>query len=115
MTCIPVLTIFSATPSSEDGIDADTENELRNMGAELIQKAGIYLELPQVAIASAQVLFQRFFYAKSFVSCDMQTAAKASIWLASKVEESVRRVRDVINVFNFLENQRDGKPTDVST
>ena len=98
----------------EDGIDQETENELRNMGGELIAKAGIYLRLPQVAIASAQVLFQRFFFAKSFVACDMQTAAKASIWLASKIEENVRRVRDVINVFNFLENQRDGKNTDVS-
>ena len=44
----------------------------------------------------------------------MQTTAKASIWLASKIEENVRRVRDVINVFNFIENERDGKPTDVS-
>jgi len=100
------------TPSIEDGIDQETENDLRNMGGELIAKAGIYLRLPQVAIASAQVLFQRFFFAKSFVACDMQTAAKASIWLASKIEENVRRVRDVINVFNFLENQRDGKNTD---
>ena len=41
-----------------DGLDWDTEYELRNMGCELIQKAGIYLRLPQVAIASAQVLFQ---------------------------------------------------------
>ena len=98
----------------EEGIDQETENDLRNMGGELIAKAGIYLRLPQVAIASAQVLFQRFFFAKSFVACDMQTAAKASIWLASKIEENVRRVRDVINVFNFLENQRDGKNTDVS-
>ena len=76
------------------------------MGAELIQKAGIYLKLPQVAIATAQVIFQRFFYAKSFISCDMQTAAKASIWLASKIEEDVRRPRDVINVFHFLQQQR---------
>ena len=44
----------------------------------------------------------------------MQTTAKASIWLASKIEENVRRIRDVINVFNFIENERDGKPTDVS-
>ena len=44
----------------------------------------------------------------------MQTAAKAAIWLASKIEENVRRVRDVINVFNFIENERDGKSTDVS-
>lgn len=52
------------TPSMEEGLKPETETELRNMGGELIQKAGIYLKLPQVAIASAQVLFQRFFYAK---------------------------------------------------
>ena len=52
------------TPSMEEGLKPETETELRNMGGELIQKAGIYLRLPQVAIASAQVLFQRFFYAK---------------------------------------------------
>ena len=56
--------------------------------------------------------FQRFFFAKSFIACDMQTAAKASIWLASKIEEDVRRPRDVINVFHFLQQQRDGKNTD---
>lgn len=100
------------TPSMDEGIDRETESELRAMGGELIAKAGIYLRLPQVAIASAQVVFQRFFFAKGFVACDMQTAAKSAIWLASKIEENVRRVRDVINVFNFLENQRDGKSTD---
>ena len=48
----------------EEGLTQETETELRHMGGEMIQKAGIYLRLPQVAIASAQVLFQRFFYAK---------------------------------------------------
>ena len=60
----------------------------------------------------SETIFQRFFFAKSFVSCDMQTAAKAAIWLASKIEESTRRPRDVINVFHFLQQQRDGKNTD---
>jgi hypothetical protein len=42
----------------------------------------------------------------------MQTAAKASIWLASKIEEEVRRPRDVINVFHYLQQSRDGKSTE---
>jgi hypothetical protein len=46
------------TPSMAEGLEKDVEIELRNMGAELIQKAGIYLRLPQVAIATAQVIFQ---------------------------------------------------------
>lgn len=55
---------LDVSPSIEEGLKQETETELRNMGGDLIQKAGIYLRLPQVAIASAQVLFQRFFYAK---------------------------------------------------
>ncbi len=98
------------TPSREDGIDEATEIDLRKIGAELIQKAGIYLDLPQVAIACAQVIFQRFYFTKSLVTCDVRVAAKASIWLASKIEEDVRRPRDVINVFHMLEQQRLGKP-----
>ena len=57
---------LDVSPSIEEGLKQETETELRNMGGDLIQKAGIYLRLPQVAIASAQVLFQRFFYAKVY-------------------------------------------------
>ena len=60
----------------------------------------------QVAMATAQVLFQRFFFAKSFVKTKMEEAAMACIWLASKVEEAPRRIRDVINVFHYLRQRR---------
>ncbi|VDD77602.1 unnamed protein product [Mesocestoides corti] len=58
---------LSPTPSNVDGLDAETEFELRYLGCELIQDAGILLKLPQVAMATAQVLYQRYFYSKSFV------------------------------------------------
>lgn len=57
-------------------------------------------------MATAQVLFQRFYYTKSFVKHKMLDTAMACIWLASKVEECPRRVRDVINVFYCLEQKR---------
>ncbi|OWK55790.1 Cyclin-L1 [Lonchura striata] len=60
------------TPSMSSGLDADTETELRVTGCELIQAAGILLRLPQVAMATGQVLFQRFFYTKSFVKHSME-------------------------------------------
>ena len=59
------------TPSLKDGCPHDLEVELRIIGCEYIQKAGKCLRLPQVAMASAQVLFQRFFYSKSFVKFNM--------------------------------------------
>lgn len=39
---------LSPTPSMQDGLDLDTETDLRILGCELIQTAGILLKLPQV-------------------------------------------------------------------
>ena len=40
--------ILSPTPSMRDGLDLDTETDLRILGCELIQTSGILLKLPQV-------------------------------------------------------------------
>ncbi|KAK3568152.1 hypothetical protein QTP86_031999 [Hemibagrus guttatus] len=92
----------SETPSMRDGLELHTETELRILGCELIQSAGILLRLPQVAMATGQVLFQRFFYSKSFIKHSFEIVAMACLNLASKIEECPRRVRDVINVFHHL-------------
>lgn len=39
---------LSPTPSMQDGLDLETETDLRIHGCELIQTAGILLKLPQV-------------------------------------------------------------------
>uniref|UniRef100_A0A8D3BFM7 Cyclin-L1 n=1 Tax=Scophthalmus maximus TaxID=52904 RepID=A0A8D3BFM7_SCOMX len=101
---------LSPTPSMLDGLDLNTETDLRILGCELIQSAGILLRLPQVAMATAQVLFHRFFYSKSFVKHSFEIVAMACINLASKIEEAPRRIRDVINVFHHLRQIR-GKKT----
>ena len=103
--------LFSAeqlevTPSQKDGLDMKVEEDLRFLGCEYIQIAGIMLKMPQVAMATAQVLFQRFYFIKSFVKNKMEDVAMACIWLASKVEEAPRRVRDVMNVFHYLRQRR---------
>ncbi|XP_066462904.1 cyclin-L2 isoform X4 [Eleutherodactylus coqui] len=95
------------TPSVGDGLDGETETDLRSVGCELIQSAGILLRLPQVAMATGQVLFQRFFYSKSFVKHSMEHVSMACIHLASKIEEAPRRIRDVINVFHRLRQLRE--------
>nr|BAB25762.1 unnamed protein product [Mus musculus] len=91
------------------GLDVDTETGLRVVGCELIQAAGILLRLPQVAMATGQVLFQRFFYTKSFVKHSMEHVSMACVHLASKIEEAPRRIRDVINVFHRLRHLREKK------
>lgn len=66
---------LSPTPSMQDGLDLPSETDLRILGCELIQAAGILLRLPQVAMATGQVLFHRFFYSKSFVKHSFEVSA----------------------------------------
>lgn len=98
---------FAQTPSVSDGLGPEIEGALRSVGCELIQSAGILLRMPQVAMATGQVLFQRFFYTKSFVKHSMEHVSMACVHLASKLEEAPRRVRDVINVFHRLRQLRE--------
>ena len=115
------------TPSSKDGCSHELEVDLRIVGCEYIQSAGLLLRLPQVAMATAQVLFQRFYYSKSFVKYSVQVRqfirvecvcviaflvqplAMASVFLAAKIEEQCRRLREVINVFHHLKQKRMGR------
>lgn len=97
------------TPSQKDGLSLDAETDLRIYGCELIQSAGILLKLPQVAMATGQVLLQRFYYSKSLVRHPVEHTAMGCVCLASKIEEAPRRVRDVINVFTHIRQVNNGK------
>mgnify|MGYP001792149306 FL=1 len=60
-------------------------------------------------MATGQVLFQRFYYCKSFVSNNMDIVAMAAVNLAAKIEEAPRRIRDVINVFHHMSQIRQNR------
>lgn len=60
-------------------------------------------------MATGQVIFQRYYFSKSLVRQAMETTAMACIYLASKIEESPRRIRDVINVFHHIRQFRSKK------
>eukprot|EP01112_Ceratiomyxa_fruticulosa_P016303 TRINITY_DN4902_c0_g2_i1.p1 TRINITY_DN4902_c0_g2~~TRINITY_DN4902_c0_g2_i1.p1 ORF type:complete len:448 (-),score=96.41 TRINITY_DN4902_c0_g2_i1:12-1355(-) len=115
-TVVPVIAppiIFTEdelknTPSRISGIDEETETLLRIYGCELIQEFGILMKLPEVTMATAQVLFHRFYQQVSFRRFDVQLSALACIFLASKVEEHPRKIRDAINVFHRMMLKREG-------
>ncbi|GMR58857.1 hypothetical protein PMAYCL1PPCAC_29052, partial [Pristionchus mayeri] len=90
-------------PSIADGIDRATEEDLRYLGCELIQTGALLLKLPQTAAATGQIIFQRFYYSKSFAVHHFEHVVMACLYLASKIEEAIRRPRDIINVFHRLE------------
>lgn len=93
----------------DEGKDDESEAvvEQRIYGCDLIEEASIHLELPQVCAATAQTLFHRFYARRSFARHDVRHVAMGVLFLAAKVEESPRRVRDVLNVFNALFQHRD--------
>ncbi len=55
------------TPSREDGCPQDLEEDLRIAGCDQIETAGKLLELSQVVISTARVIFHRFFCGRSFI------------------------------------------------
>ena len=63
------------TPSQKLGMSHELEVDLRITGCEYIQTGGLLLQLPQVAMATAQVLFQRFYYAKSFTEYKVRVSS----------------------------------------
>jgi len=88
------------TPSRQDGVPEDLEDDLRVVGCVLIQELGILLELqvlrsqslsyvstsnelslfdsPQSTLATAQVLLQRFFYVSSLSSYTVNVSLTAA-------------------------------------
>ncbi|CAI5513320.1 unnamed protein product, partial [Closterium sp. Naga37s-1] len=98
------------SPSRKEGVDKETEYVLRVYGCELIQESGILLKLPQAVMATGQVLFHRFYCKKSQTRFNVKGVAASCVWLASKLEENPRRIRDVLNVFHRINLRRDNLP-----
>lgn len=98
---------IETTPSRADGLSAEEERDVRILGCDFIQASGLLLQLPQVAMATAQILFHRFYYAKSIIKLDYEHVVMAAIFLAAKVEECPRRIRDVLNCFHHIKQVKE--------
>eukprot|EP00930_Biecheleria_cincta_P071508 TRINITY_DN59000_c0_g1_i1.p1 TRINITY_DN59000_c0_g1~~TRINITY_DN59000_c0_g1_i1.p1 ORF type:complete len:378 (+),score=44.62 TRINITY_DN59000_c0_g1_i1:74-1207(+) len=106
--------VLRSTPSHEDGIRRSTERELRAFGAVLIQRASVLLRLTQTTCVSAAAVFQRFYFRRSFAEFDVRISAAAALLLACKLEETQRRLKDIVVVFLRLHMRslgEDGNPT----
>lgn len=86
------------TPSRKLGMSHELEVDLRITGCEYIQTAGLLLQLPQVAMATAQVLFQRFYYAKSFT----EFKVRVSLFISRKFFSSVYVVIFLFSLWQWL-------------
>ncbi|KAJ4966725.1 hypothetical protein NE237_018574 [Protea cynaroides] len=95
------------SPSRKDGIDYKKENQLRKLYCSFIQECGMKLKVPQLTIATAMIFCHRFYMHQSHAKNDWQTIASVCMFLASKVEETPRLLRDVIVVAYDIIYKRD--------
>ncbi|CAL0310252.1 unnamed protein product [Lupinus luteus] len=95
------------SPSKDDGIDLKKETYLRKSYCTFLQDLGMRLKVPQVTIATAIIFCHRFFLRHSHAKNDRRTIATVCMFLAGKVEETPRPLKDVIMISYEIINKKD--------
>uniref|UniRef100_A0A0E0JAF7 Cyclin-like domain-containing protein n=2 Tax=Oryza nivara TaxID=4536 RepID=A0A0E0JAF7_ORYNI len=95
------------SPSRRDGIDLKKESYLRKSYCTFLQDLGMRLKVPQVTIATAIVFCHRFYLRQSHAKNDRRTIATVCMFLAGKVEETPRPLKDVILVSYEIIHKKD--------
>lgn len=85
-----------ASPTRLDGVPAERETRMREAYCQMIEAAGEKLRLPSYAVASAMFFAHHFYAARSMGRNDLFLVGTAAVYLASKVEDPVRNVMDVL-------------------
>ena len=91
------------TPSIIDGLSPEEERTFRYKGFNFITQVGIMLKLPQTTISTATVFFNRFLMRYSLKQKSKEDkklhhyqVAATALFLATKVEEHCRKVRELV-------------------
>lgn len=101
--------IEERSPSRSDGIDLKKETYLRKSYCTFLQDLGMRLKVPQVTIATAIIFCHRFFIRQSHAKNDRRTIATVCMFLAGKVEETPRPLKDVIIVSYEINHKKDSE------
>lgn len=101
--------IEEISPSKSDGIDPKKEAYLRKSYCTFLQDLGMRLKVPQITIATAIMFCHRFYLRQSHAKNDRRTIATACMFLAGKVEETPRPLKDVIHVSYEIINKKDAE------
>mmetsp|Transcript_70110 Transcript_70110/g.111514 ORF Transcript_70110/g.111514 Transcript_70110/m.111514 type:complete len:650 (-) Transcript_70110:142-2091(-) len=87
--------------------------KLHLYGTQLIVEAGLMLNIPQITISKAQIIYHRFYHRKNLDLVDYPPfhIAMTCTYLASKLDENTRRHRDILTVFDRLYKKRNSVTT----
>ncbi|CAH8345378.1 unnamed protein product [Eruca vesicaria subsp. sativa] len=95
------------SPSRLDKIDLKKETYLRKSYCTFLQDLGMKLKVPQITIATSIIFCHRFFIRQSHARNDRRTIATVCMFLAGKVEETPRPLKDVIVVSYEIIHKKD--------
>ncbi|ORZ13968.1 cyclin-like protein [Absidia repens] len=84
------------TPSIADGITFEQEQMDRTKGCHYLLAVAAKLNLSQLVVTTATTFFHRFFMRQSMKRFHIYDMAATSLFVATKVEESTRRLKDFI-------------------
>lgn len=90
------------------------EKRLHFKVVQFIMEAGTKLQLKSIPVATACLIYQKFFYYSNTQDYDPYLIATSSLYLASKVEEDHVKLRDVVNV-TYRCLHPDKPPLDIGT
>ncbi|KAL2209838.1 cyclin-like protein [Sarocladium strictum] len=89
-----------STPSIVEGVPPSEERLRRAKGVNFIYQAGVMLDLPQITLWVAGVLFHRFYMRYSMEpskgGIHHYNISATALFLANKVEENCRKTKDII-------------------
>ncbi|KAG1046962.1 hypothetical protein G6F46_012110 [Rhizopus delemar] len=86
------------TPSILDGVSFEQEQTGRVKGCHYLLAVGAKLNLPQLVVVTAITFFHRFFMRQSMKRYHVYDIAATSLFVATKVEECTRRIKDIVIV-----------------
>lgn len=92
------------TPSAIHGCSMEEELSARQKGVELLLRVAGQLRLPVNAFVAAASYFHRFYMRNSIKDYNYRDIAATSIFLATKVEECGRKLKDVATTVIFKTN-----------
>ncbi|CAE6470377.1 unnamed protein product [Rhizoctonia solani] len=101
------------TPSTVHGCTLEEELSARQKGVELLLRVAGQLRLPVNAFVAAASYFHRFYMRNSIRDYNYRDIAATCIFLATKVEECGRKLKDVATTVIFKTNASLKPDTDI--
>ncbi|KAK9465827.1 cyclin-like protein [Lipomyces arxii] len=87
---------FYETPSLRDSVTLQDELSMRAKGVVFLNFVGMHLRLPQPTLYVASTLFHRFYMRFSIKKHHYYDIGATSIFLATKLEETGRKLKDIV-------------------